>query len=90
MQPLSDQAVQDQLAQLDGWVLTRGQLTKEFSFKDFDEAMSFVNKVAKLAQLANHHPDIRISYNRVNLQLSTHSVGGITAKDFELARALVR
>jgi 4a-hydroxytetrahydrobiopterin dehydratase len=60
-------------------------LTRTFSFKDFSAALAFVNKVGEQAEKANHHPDIDIRYNRVRLSLVTHSAGGLTAKDFDLA-----
>jgi 4a-hydroxytetrahydrobiopterin dehydratase len=58
--------------------------------KDFREALAFVNRVGDLAEGAGHHPDIDIRYSAVTLALSTHSAGGLTAKDFELARAIDR
>lgn len=67
------------------WQLREQKLYRDFKFKDFGEAMSFVNQVAGAADEANHHPDISISYNRVTLELSTHDVGGLSKKDFKLA-----
>jgi 4a-hydroxytetrahydrobiopterin dehydratase len=61
-------------------------LVKEFSFKNFSTAMQFVNKVAALAETANHHPDISIhSYNKVKISLTTHDAGKVTEKDKQLA-----
>jgi 4a-hydroxytetrahydrobiopterin dehydratase len=57
-------------------------------FKDFAEAMDFVNRVAERSEAANHHPDIDIRWNKVRLVLSTHSEGGITRKDLDLARQI--
>jgi 4a-hydroxytetrahydrobiopterin dehydratase len=85
---LSPAQVNDKLSKLDGWTNKQGSLVKEFVFADFKAAMAFVNRVAGLAELANHHPDIAIVYNKVSLQLSTHSAGGITDKDFDLAAAI--
>jgi len=56
-----------------------------FEFSDFVAAMRFVNRVARLAEAANHHPDIAINYHRVRLALTTHDEGGLTMKDFKLA-----
>lgn len=70
---------------LSGWELENGEITKQYKFKDFLEAMAFVKKVARLAEAADHHPDILIQYNKVTLTLSTHSAGGLTEKDFVLA-----
>jgi 4a-hydroxytetrahydrobiopterin dehydratase len=60
-------------------------ITRTYEFKDFTAAMAFVNKVAGLAEQANHHPDIDIRWNKVTLTLSTHSEGGLTKNDFDLA-----
>ena len=68
-----------------GWVLKEGAIEREFSFDDFEEAMDFVNDVAAVAEDEGHHPDIHIYYNKVKLELSTHSVGGLSRNDFVLA-----
>jgi 4a-hydroxytetrahydrobiopterin dehydratase len=70
-----------------GWSLNeKGTgISKEYKFKDFLGAMNFVKKVAKIAQKENHHPDIHIFYNKVLLELSTHSIGGLSENDFILA-----
>lgn len=61
------------------------KIFREFTFDDFSGALNFVNKVAALAEAANHHPDIHVSYNKVRLELSTHTIGGLSDKDFALA-----
>ncbi len=86
MQPLSPQEAQSHLAGLSGWKIEAGELVKTFQFKDFRAALHFVNKVGDLAEKAGHHPDIDIRYNRVRLALTTHDAGGLTQKDFDLAR----
>jgi len=68
------------------WSLENGNIVRQFEFQDFVVAMGFVNKVAELAEAAWHHPDIDIRWNKVKLALCTHSEGGLTTKDFELAR----
>ena len=73
------------LASVDSWQLELGELVRTFSFADFLAALAFVNEVGGLAEAAGHHPDIDIRYNKVRLALVTHDVGGISAKDFELA-----
>ena len=73
---------------LKGWELYDNILQKKFSFKTFKMAMAFVNKVAELSDSVDHHPDIVINYNRVLLKLTTHSQGGITDKDFNLAQMI--
>jgi 4a-hydroxytetrahydrobiopterin dehydratase len=60
-------------------------IARSFRFKNFSDAMQFVNKVARLAERANHHPDIMIRYDKVSLTLTTHDEGGLTEKDFKLA-----
>ena len=72
------------------WVLHDHSIVREFIFKSFQQAISFVNHVADLADAADHHPDIFISYNKVKLEFSTHSAGGLTSKDFELAAKVDR
>jgi 4a-hydroxytetrahydrobiopterin dehydratase len=86
MAKLSDSAVRRRLAGLKGWKKAGNAILKQLSFADFKEAMFFVNGVASLAERAGHHPDIAITYNRVTLSLSTHDAGGITGKDFDLAK----
>lgn len=61
------------------------KITKKFKFKNFKEAMAFINKVAELAESEGHHPDIFIFYNRVKFELSTHAIGGLSENDFILA-----
>jgi 4a-hydroxytetrahydrobiopterin dehydratase len=82
---LSLDAAQSRLAQLSGWAMESGELVRTFEFKDFVAALAFVNKVGELAEQAGHHPDIDIRYSRVRLALVTHSAGGLTEKDFDLA-----
>jgi 4a-hydroxytetrahydrobiopterin dehydratase len=68
-----------------GWNEVDGALEREFELPSFAEAIAFVNRVAELAEAENHHPDIAISYKRVTLRWTTHSAGGITERDRELA-----
>jgi 4a-hydroxytetrahydrobiopterin dehydratase len=67
------------------WTRKGGAISRVFQFRDFATAMEFVNAVARLAEQANHHPDIDIRYNKVTLSLTTHDEGGLTEKDFDLA-----
>lgn len=82
---LAKAEIEERLKTLQGWKRDDDELEKKFQFKDFAEAMAFVNRVADEAESADHHPDIKISYNKVKMSLSTHSEGGITDKDFDLA-----
>jgi 4a-hydroxytetrahydrobiopterin dehydratase len=73
------------MADPEGWGEVDGALEREFEFPDFRGSMAFVDRVAELAESENHHPDIRISYNRVTLRWWTHTAGGVTDRDRELA-----
>jgi 4a-hydroxytetrahydrobiopterin dehydratase len=68
------------------WAKRAKTIQRTFEFEDFVESIDFVNRVARNAQKADHHPDIDIRFNKVTLTLSTHDEGGITEKDFSLAR----
>ena len=82
---LSDAEIKDALGQLDGWEYTDGAIVKQFRFDGFPDAVAFVGRLVDPAEAANHHPDLEIHYNRVVVALSTHSEGGVPAKD--VARA---
>lgn len=64
------------------------KIFQQFKFKDFREAVVFVDKVAEIANSEDHHPDIHIYYNKVEIELSTHSVGGLSGNDFIVARKI--
>jgi len=85
MTVVSSQDAERRLTGLPGWKIDAGELVKTFTFKDFLEALAFVNRVGEAAESAGHHPDIDIRYNKVRLALVTHDAGGLTEKDFELA-----
>jgi len=70
------------------WGLVGGRLVRDFVFADFVEAMAFVNKVAERAEAAQHHPDVQIHWNKVRLELWTHTAGGVTEKDVALATTI--
>ena len=75
----------DQLSK--GWKVVRGHhLEKEYVFKDFAQALAFTNKVGAIAEEANHHPDIALSWGKVRITIWTHSLGGLSEKDFAFAR----
>lgn len=78
------------LASVPDWKKRGSTIVRTFQFKDFPTAVKFVNVVARLAEKAWHHPDIDIRWNQVTLVLSTHSAGGLTAKDFKLAKQIDR
>jgi 4a-hydroxytetrahydrobiopterin dehydratase len=70
------------------WKKQSAEIRRTFQFKDFAQALEFVNKVARVAEEANHHPDIDIRWNKVTLALATHSEGGLTQNDFDLAKRI--
>ena len=73
------------MTESDEWTESEGALERTFSFKDFRAALDFVNRVGELAEAENHHPDIAIHYSKVTLRWWTHTAGGITDRDRELA-----
>ncbi len=77
-----------ELATVPAWTHRAGWISRVRPFPDFVTAIRFVNAVARAAEAANHHPDIDIRWNRVTLALTTHDAGGLTARDFALARQL--
>ena len=84
--PLTAEEIKPYLDQVRGWSLVRlEKIFKEFKFKNFKEAMEFVNKVAELAEAEGHHPDFAILYNRVIINLTTHAISGLSENDFILA-----
>jgi 4a-hydroxytetrahydrobiopterin dehydratase len=82
MPTLSQDEAKQRLQRLNGWTLEGDAIRKQYTFKDFAEAIAFVNRLAPKADAADHHPDILINYKRVTLTYSTHSEGGLTPKDF--------
>lgn len=88
---LDDRTIEERLTGLPGWRREGEQIARDLQLPDFAAAIAFVNAVAAAAEAANHHPDILVhGWNRVRLTLSTHSAGGLTAADFELAAAIDR
>ncbi|MEO6803092.1 MAG: 4a-hydroxytetrahydrobiopterin dehydratase [Granulicella sp.] len=81
MAKLSEGEIKSILAAQPQWKVADGALTREWVFKDFVEAMTFVNRIAAIAEAAGHHPDIDIRYNKVRLSLISHDLGGITERD---------
>jgi 4a-hydroxytetrahydrobiopterin dehydratase len=85
MATLSRDEITRRLQELKGWTLDRDAIHKQFTFSGFPEAVAFVARLVPDAEAADHHPDITINYKRVTLSYSTHSEGGLTAKDFAAA-----
>jgi 4a-hydroxytetrahydrobiopterin dehydratase len=80
--------IEDVLKTHPAWKMQGGKLVREWTFKDFVQAMEFVNRIAAIAESAGHHPDIDIRYNRVVLGLISHDSGGITQRDVAMATQL--
>ena len=85
MPKLSKKEIQEKLKDLKDWQIKGKSIVKTFTLHSFKEAISFVTRVADLAEAANHHPDMLIQYNKVTLTLSTGSEGGVTEHDINLA-----
>jgi 4a-hydroxytetrahydrobiopterin dehydratase len=88
MAELTPEQVRAALPAVKDWKKQSAAITRTYQFKDFAGAMEFVNKLARAAEEVNHHPDIDIRWNKVTLTLATHSEGGLTQKDFDLARKI--
>ncbi|MCY4427410.1 MAG: 4a-hydroxytetrahydrobiopterin dehydratase [Halieaceae bacterium] len=85
---LSEQQLDEELAKLPQWQLREEKLFRSFRFADFVEAFGFMSRVALLAETRNHHPEWSNVYNRVNIELVSHDLGGITERDTQLALAI--
>ncbi len=98
IKPLSRADAQDYLDETPGWTLIEGKnpaqeqealygarISKQFKFQDFIGAINFVERVADVAEMEGHHPDIHINYNKVLLELTTHAIGGLSENDFIVA-----
>jgi 4a-hydroxytetrahydrobiopterin dehydratase len=88
MPKMTDTEIHNLLADEPAWTLESGKLVRDWKFKDFVEAMLFVNRVAALAETVGHHPDIDIRYNQVRLGLISHDAGGITGRDASMAKRI--
>ncbi|GAB4406741.1 MAG: 4a-hydroxytetrahydrobiopterin dehydratase [Anaerolineales bacterium] len=89
MTTLSPAEITQNLGSLPEWVAENGTLTRVWAAPSFSHAVLLFNALAQLAEAAGHHPDFRLfNYNRLEVRLTTHSAGGLTAKDFDLARQM--
>ena len=86
--PMSDAEVESALSSCPEWRREGNAITREFRFASFREAVAFIVRVGFEAEQRDHHPELHNVYNRVRITLSTHDAGGITEKDFDLARAI--
>lgn len=80
--------IRERLAELNGWSEEEDKLKRRYEFKNFAESLDFVNKVAALAEAADHHPDIRFGWGYAEFEITTHDRGGLTEFDFALAREI--
>lgn len=87
---LDDEAVRSALEDLPGWSLRDGKLHRELKRKNFIDAFGLMSRIALVAERMDHHPEWSNVYNRITIDLTTHDAGGISEKDFELARAIDR
>ena len=85
---LSPEEARARLAVLTDWEIASDTIRRRYKFASFKESIAFVNRVADLAERADHHPDILIEYDKVTLTLSSHDAGGLTERDFALARSI--
>ena len=90
MAKLDPQQVSDQLQPLAGWEYADNAIRKLYRFKEFMAGIRFIDRIAELAEAADHHPDIHLNYTRVTFICSTHDQGGVTEKDFALAVQIER
>jgi len=88
MTKLSISEIEERLKTLSGWSIQEGKLTKQFELPSFPDLISAVVKIGFTAESSDHHPDMLISYRRLTFMLSTHSMGGVTDKDIELAKQI--
>lgn len=88
MKKLSDQEIEKNLETLEGWSYTEEGIQTSFEFENFREAFTLMTRIAFEAEVMNHHPNWTNVYNTLEITLSTHDVGGVTEKDFKLAKAI--
>jgi 4a-hydroxytetrahydrobiopterin dehydratase len=88
MAVLSDDEVDRRLSELSDWERDGNAIKRQFKFEDFQASVDFINRITPAAEEMNHHPDLAISWNTVDCTLSTHSEGGLTENDFDLARQI--
>ena len=88
MDKMDAEQIDARLSTLPEWTLSGESLQRTIGFDDFKSAMTFVNRVADVAEEAQHHPDILVRYAKVSLTLTTHDAGGLTEKDFDMASTL--
>ena len=87
---LDQKNIRAELSKLSGWKLRGNGISKLYVFEEFTQGIRFIDRVARLAEAVNHHPDIDVRYNKIKLTLTTHDEVGLTMKDFRLAAKIDR
>jgi 4a-hydroxytetrahydrobiopterin dehydratase len=85
---LGEEEIEARLGELEGWGRDGDAIVKEFKLNDFVGSVDFINRLAPVAEELNHHPDLQVSWNKVTVSITTHSEGGLTENDFELAKSI--
>ena len=85
---MEDDQINEALGDLDGWKVDDGWLKKRYDFRNFAESLAFVNKVGEIAEDEDHHPDFKFGWGYVELELTTHDRGGLTQRDFDVAKRI--
>ncbi len=88
METYTEEKISAALQNLKDWNFIENAIEKKFQFKNFVSALGFIVQVGLIAEKKNHHPELYNVYNKVTIRLSTHDAGGVTNKDFELAKAI--
>lgn len=86
--PLTQTEIDQKIQTIPQWQQSKQTITRTFEFKNFVEAIAFVDQLVEPVEAAQHHPDLTISYNKVTVSLSSHDVGGLTDQDFALAKTI--
>jgi 4a-hydroxytetrahydrobiopterin dehydratase len=88
MKNLTHQEIENKMKEVPNWRLENEMIVRDWSFKDFNEAMKFINQIANLAEKHDHHPELFNVYNKVTVRFSTHDADGLTHRDFTIAREI--
>ena len=88
MNALDEKEILDNLSKISKWVYNNGYLEREIEFSKYKDSIEFINKVAIIAEIQDHHPKLTSNFNSLLIQLTTHDVKGISQKDFQLAKAI--
>jgi 4a-hydroxytetrahydrobiopterin dehydratase len=88
MPRLGEEEIEARLGELEGWKREGETIVKEFELDDFAGSVDFINRLTPVAEEMNHHPDLSVSWNKVVVSITTHSEGGLTGNDFELAKGI--